>query len=190
MITIYEQGEGAGYGIGLDEFYKRVDTIYSEHLKQKRAHAFAFLLYDFENESIRKVLKNHGGVKELDHLAGKDISIFYLHSRRAESLKSFNEIIVKSLGFENEVLFPAVIFFRFENNEVADIKIMELIERDFLSAFKELYTAIENYIANDKPIKSSKNINVLIATVKKVTLEQFFKVIFEHWYKKIFNLEH
>lgn len=190
MITIYEQTKGTGYGLGLDEFYKRVDTICKEHLKQKRAHAFAFLLYDFQNKAVREVLKDGGGFKELDHLAGKDISIFYLHSNRPESLKRFNDTIVKSFDFQQEVLFPAMIFFRFANNEVEDIKIVELIERDFLSAFKELYSVIENYIANNKPIESSKNINVLIASVKKVAIEQFFKVIFEHWYKKIFNIEH
>jgi hypothetical protein len=43
MIPIYEQGSGNGIGHGLDSFLNLFDCICSEHRKEGRAKAFAFI---------------------------------------------------------------------------------------------------------------------------------------------------
>lgn len=190
MYTIYEQQNGSGQGLGLYDFIKIFDNICEEHRRQGRAKAFAFLFYDFNNQSIRRVLKNAGGFKELNNLAGSELSIFYFHSNDPNSLSEFNDIVIKAFEFEREILFPAMIFFRVNDREVDDIKIVELIERDYLSSFRELYKTIEDYIKFDiaeTQVAGETKINRVTKSVLKIAQEQFVRVLFELWYKKVFE---
>ncbi len=181
MVPIFEQGYGQGIGHSLGSFLKRFIETCEEHLKNNRASAFAFILYNFHDEHIRDILKNQGGFTQLDRLSGNDISIFYLHSDDKELLKNFNAIFLHAFEIENEFSLPFVLFFNIENREVTNVEIIELEQNYPMFAFKELYDCIENYKRRSKDnsvVIISPKANRLTRftnTIKRVSIEQFIE---------------
>ena len=139
MIPIFEQGKTQGIGHSYDSFIKRFQHICKEHLVSKRAHAFAFIFYDFENNSIRDILKSQGGFAELDRLSGKKLSVFYLNSDNPELIESFNYVFKYAFEVDENISMPFVMFLKFDGEveEVEDFKISVLEQNNYLFAFKE-----------------------------------------------------
>jgi len=50
MFPIYEQGDGHGIGMGLQDFPWRFEEILASHAVDRRATAFAFIFYDFKDD--------------------------------------------------------------------------------------------------------------------------------------------
>lgn len=190
MVPIFEQGQGQGIGYMFDSFVKRFIDICEEHLETGRAKAFAFLVYDFENQHIKDILKNQGGFAQLDRLSGKDLSVFYLHSDNKRLVKAFNEIFLGAFEIKNEYQLPFVLFFTVADREVSNIEIVELEQTDLMFSFKELYDITNNYIAKvkDNSIKKIKpkanKISVYLQTVRKITIEKFIKLIIDKGVEK------
>src|SRR6266700_5291869 len=107
MIPIYEQGQGRGIAHGLDSFLDRFDAICQEHVTSKRAKAFAFIFYDFVDQDLRRILKNQGAFAQLDRLAGDDLSVFYLHMGRRDTVSKFNTAFLSKLGVIDKATPPA-----------------------------------------------------------------------------------
>jgi hypothetical protein len=150
MIPIYEQGGGRGHGHSLDTFIDRFDQICKEHAETRRTKAFAFIFYDFQNQAMRRILKDEGVFAQLDRLSGKELSIFYLHSGTAHAVKQFNEAFTKQLELTEEVSPPCVVFFRLRKDKLTDVSVAELDSRDLIHSFKELYDVIEQYLKKSK----------------------------------------
>jgi hypothetical protein len=147
VITIYEQGGGRGIGLNVNSFIDRFDQICEQHKKEGRAKSFAFIFYDFNDDAVRAVLKDHGVFTKLDRLTGNDLSIFYLHAYSRESVERFNTTFSDKLGIT--VTPPCVCFFKLEGKEVKDVSIAQLDNTDLIHAFPELYSIIETYIKGD-----------------------------------------
>ncbi len=124
MIPIYEQGKGQGIGYGFNDFLRRFVTICEEHQHDQRARAF--ILYDFENKAIRKVLKLQGGFARLDRLSGHDLSIFYLHGASRDIFRAFNEIFMSSFGLSQTHQLPLILFFNLRDGGVEDVEVYPL----------------------------------------------------------------
>ena len=92
MITIHEQGKGKGIGHSLDSFYIRFIQICEESKKNNIRKIFAFLLYDYNDTNVKKLLKDKGAFVRLDRLTGKNLDVFYLDHNDKNVFKSFNEI--------------------------------------------------------------------------------------------------
>ncbi|MBL4676061.1 MAG: hypothetical protein JKY70_07665 [Mucilaginibacter sp.] len=146
MIPIYEQGKGQGIGYGFNNFLRRFVTICEEHQHDQRARAFAFILYDFENTAIRKVLKLQGGFARLDRLSGHDISIFYLHSGSRDISRTFNEIFMGSFGLSQTHQLPLVLFFNMRDGDVEGVEVYPLEQDNIAFAFDEVFGIIEDYV--------------------------------------------
>jgi len=146
MIPIFEQGSGKGIGHGLDSFLQRFDEICSTHLARGRAKAFAFVLYDFTNDPIQKILRNKGVFTQLDRLAGKDLSVFYLHAGTRRAVEEFNAHFFSVLGVEGQATLPCVVFFRVNAGSVEDVQIAALDSADLINGFHELYGVIEAFL--------------------------------------------
>ena len=174
MIPIYEQGSGNGIGHALDSFLNRVDGICSEHRKERRAKAFAFIFYDFKDKAIRHILKNQGVFAKLDRLTGKELSMFYLHAGTRPAIETFNINFLAALGAENRASLPCVVFFRYENDLIRDVEIAQLESADLIHGFKELYEAISSYIQKQpKTSIQSKAIVWLKSSTKLIGIEVF-----------------
>ena len=193
MIPIFEQGKSEGIGHSYESFIKRFQEICKEHLATKRAHAFAFIFYDFEDKVTREIFKSQGGFAELDRLSGKKLSVFYLNSDNPELIKSFNYAFKYAFDVDESISMPFVMFLRFDGEieEVEDFKISILEQNNYLFAFKELYSTIEDYVKQiddpDKEIRTNSNKLIQVFNkYKNIALEEFIKLIFQESYKKIY----
>lgn len=128
MVPVYEQGNNQGIGHSFDSFIKRFQEICQQHVDLRRAHAFAFIFYDFKNTTIRKILKSQGGFAELDRLSGRNLSVFYLHSNNEELNKHFNDTFRHVFDIKESIELPFVLFLKFDGqiNNIEDLKIVEL----------------------------------------------------------------
>ncbi len=149
MIPIYEQSQGRGIGHGLDSFLDRFDAICQEHVTSKRAKAFAFIFYDFVDQDLRRILKNQGAFAQLDRLAGDDLSVFYLHTGRRDTVSKFNTAFLSKLGVIDKATPPCVVFFKFTKDKIEEVAIAQLDNADLVHGFHELYGAIDHYIKTD-----------------------------------------
>lgn len=174
MIPIFEQGSGRGIGHGLDSFLARFDEICSAHLAQGRAKAFAFILYDFTNDSIQKILRNQGVFAQLDRLAGRDLSVFYLHAGTRRAIEAFNAHFFSVLGVEDQATLPCVVFFRVDGESIEDVQIAALDSADLIHGFHELYGVIEEYLGQQRSSPStqpSRAIRWIKASAKFLSVE-------------------
>lgn len=146
MIPIYEQSNGKGIGHSCRSFKERFDSICQDDIRSERARAFAFILYDFADEEFRRVLRDQGVFTQLDRLAGRDLSVFYLHSARRGIVQRFNTESLARLGVEGNVRLPCVLFFRLKAETIAEVRLAQLESPDIIHAFHELYAVIEQYV--------------------------------------------
>lgn len=155
MVPIFEQGKGQGVGHSFDTFLTRFIEICEEHLQNNRAKAFAFILYDFHDQTTRDVLRNQGGFARLDRLSGHDLSVFYLHSNSKKLLPAFNDIFLGLFDIPPHRKLPFVLFFKLADKDAKDVEIVELEQSNIMFAFEELYGVIEAYV--DKLNKDNKD---------------------------------
>lgn len=175
MIPIYEQAQGRGIGLGFDSFLRRFEEICQEHLDLGRAHAFAFIFYDFQDQALRRIINDHGVFAQLDRLSGENLSVFYLHAGTRRSVEKFNKVFLSILSVEDEAQLPCVVFFRYKENEIRDVAIAQLDNASLLHGFHELYGAIERFTTAAPAIsaKRSRCLKWLAAGGGFVSLEAF-----------------
>jgi len=149
MTPIFEQGKGRGIGHDLASFSDRFTELCQEHVRNGRAKAFAFIFYDFNDEELRKILKDNGVFAQLDRLSGSNLTVFYLHSGSRKTVERFNAKFLSRLDVEEDVRLPAVVFFRVKEDHVEDVAVAQLESSDLVHGFHELYAVIERYIRQD-----------------------------------------
>lgn len=64
----------------------------NDHHEAKRALVFAFLVYDFEDNTVSQILENHHYWSALDKISGQFLSVFYINSRISYFTKRQREI--------------------------------------------------------------------------------------------------
>ena len=77
MYTIYQNTTNEGYDI--NSFTECMISICNEHKKANRVLAFAFILYDFENPHLWKVLNDQVYWLALNEISGKYLTVFSLN---------------------------------------------------------------------------------------------------------------
>src|SRR5580704_1457649 len=68
-------------------FESKMLEICNEHRKEDRALAFAFILYDFENPHLRKILEDRYYWEALNIISGKYLTVFSIHCKREEQIE-------------------------------------------------------------------------------------------------------
>ncbi|WP_224652782.1 hypothetical protein [Pectobacterium versatile] len=125
MYTIFVDGKGNGAratGLGYSQFVETFDAICQEHVRGKRAKAFAFIFYDINHGSVRSALKSARGFEILNAETGKDITLFYLHAAATElHANTFNLHFMQALGVADQISLPCIVFFRVTGDEIGDI---------------------------------------------------------------------
>jgi hypothetical protein len=140
------KGDGHGIGHSLESFLRRFDEICTEHIKAKRAKAFALILYDFGNQDLRRILKDQGSFAILDRLAGSILNVFYLHTGSSEGIKRFNELLLAKLDVQEKATLPCVVFFKVGGDGVCDIVVAQLDNANLIHGFRELFGVLEDYL--------------------------------------------
>ncbi len=194
MIPIYEQGNSIGIGHSFPSFLQRFSEICKNHIEVKRAHAFAFIFYDFTNKAIRNILKSQGGFAKLDRLSGNKLSVFYLHSDSKQLNREFNETFRYVFGITQSVSLPFVMFLKFDGeiNEIEDLRVTTLEQDNPLFAFTELYETIEEYInqVEDDSVKIKQKYNKIVRLrdkYSKMVIDEFVKLVLKDVYGRISN---
>lgn len=85
-----------------------------DHLSEKRAHAFVFIVYDHSNANIKKVLSDEHYWEALDSISGKRLTVFYVDSQNTYYEKRHQEIYQEDLkrktAAEKEGLKKGILF--------------------------------------------------------------------------------
>lgn len=167
-VNINTEDRGSSY----EQFEKEFLNICNQHRNDKNALVFAFLLYDFENYQIAKILDDPHYWISLNAISGNYLTVFSLHYK-AEDIKQkimemmqnrmnrsaekgfgmiptdvnpsleTNRLIKKYFGDEIIVKYPSVLFFQVQNSNVSDYRLIQLDQREIEAAFLELKKYIE-----------------------------------------------
>ena len=68
-------------------------------LRSKRAKAFAFIFFNFDDKDLRKILMDQGAFAQLDRLSRNTLSVFYLHSANKDRIAYFNSHFLSKLAW-------------------------------------------------------------------------------------------
>jgi len=187
-----------------DDFNKGVIELCEKHRNESRALAFAFLLYDFKNPQIIKVLEDIDYWNALNTISGKYPSIYYIHTKEqifGEDLKASDGIekralypisggadlativpmLKKYLALDTDVKLPSILFFQVEGKLISDYYIIELSEKTIEKSFIELKDYITEAVKSLKRIDPTcyENYQPIFECLKKeIKSEKFRKVSF------------
>jgi hypothetical protein len=154
----------------------------SEHKAEKRAFAFALIVYDFNDPYISKILEDEKYFNALDHTSGKFLTVFYVHSEyirhqsdkakesrtmRIEfSVEKVNGPVNVSPKFLGEKLInndslpsPSVIFFNTSDYLITDYTIARLRENEIEKGFNELLKIVQTAVNSLNKVKDEKRDN-------------------------------
>jgi hypothetical protein len=184
MYTIYHNSNDEGHSF--QSFKDEMIQICNQHRIEKRALAFAFILYDFENPQLWKVLSDNEYWLSLNEISGEYITVFSLNYKvRKKNIqrkqqnngfggfeylinipmnlnpsKGTNELISKYFGDEIQVKYPAVLFFQVDNESIIDSLLIELKEERIEPAFLELKDYLKSSVEALKQIAPENRGNI------------------------------
>ena len=176
MFTIYQNSNDEGHN--LDSFRDKMILICNQHRKENRALAFAFILYDFENPHLWKILNDREYWLALNKISGEYLTVFSLNYKEKSRSRSrythmllnvpvnfnpsigTNKLIEKYFGKTIEVRYPAILFFQVDQEKVIDSLLIELKEDSIEPAFNELKGFIKSAVAALKLISIENRDNI------------------------------
>jgi hypothetical protein len=160
MYPIYMYENARSEGVDFETFSNKMVEICNKHKQTDKALAFGFILCDFDNPQIWKILNDKEYWLALNEITGVFLSIFSLNYRPPDStpknIKSklvFNALISMPTNLnprfatnalidkyfkETEINYPAILFFQVDNNSVVDSLLVDLKEQEIEKAFLEL----------------------------------------------------
>ena len=206
MVPLKIFQDGHVHELSTKDFSQGIIELCEKHRNESRALAFAFLLYDFRNSQIIKVLEDRDYWNALNTISGKYLSIYYIHSKErnfAEDLEASNgverrgmhpingvvaidnivPILKRYLALETNVKLPSILFFQVEGQLIADYFLIELFEETIEKSFIELKDYILEAVASLKRIDPTcyENHQPIFECLKRsVDSERFRKVSFRN----------
>lgn len=190
------------------DFNTGIIELCEKHRGESRALAFAFLIYDFRNPQIIKVLEDEDYWNALDVISGNFLSIYYIHSRERHfaedliatdhaerrGLHQINEkigiavdelapMLKKYLVLDNNVKLPSILFFQVEGRLISDYFLIELSEETIENSFIELKDYIMAAVERLKMIdpKYYGNFKPIFESLKQgVDSKRFRRVTFKN----------
>ena len=154
----------------------------SEHKAEKKAFAFALIVYDFNDPHINMILENENYFNALDYTSGRYLTVFYVHS---EYIKYQSDRAKKSTGMRIELSIekvnapdnispkfigeklinndslpsPSIIFFNTSEHIITDYTIAKLRENEIEKGFNELLCVIKRAVESLNEIKEENREN-------------------------------
>jgi hypothetical protein len=206
MVPLKIFKNGHVHEIRTEDFSNGIIELCEKHREQSRALAFAFLIYDFRNPQIIKVLEDMDYWRALDAISGKFLSIYYIHSSErhfAEDLAAANDVerrgmhpinaritidqlapmLKRYLALDNNVKLPSILFFQVEGKLISDYFLIELFEESIEKSFIELKDYIVAAVKSLKMIDPEYYVNFqpIFESLKQgVDSTRFRKVIFRN----------
>ena len=167
---------------GIESLEKYIFEKCAEHKAEKRAFAFALIVYDFNNPYITKILEDDKYFNALDYTSGKYLTVFYIHSEyiryQSERAKTTNKIRLEfgvqkvdgpvdvSPKFLGEKIIntdslpsPSIIFFNTSDYVITDYTIAKLRENEIEKGFNELLKVIQTAVDSLERVKEENRAN-------------------------------
>ncbi|MGH7927248.1 MAG: hypothetical protein ACREQV_05595 [Candidatus Binatia bacterium] len=160
MISIYREGPDGRRGYNFRRFETEFLQICEEHKRDGRALFFAFLLFDFRNADLVKVLRDEDYWRALDVTSGNRLTVYSFHVLEpkvpAPTVEVRNmyavdpgpshrtELVFRSyFGTLDVPAVPAVLFFQVNEESVSDYFIVTLSARGVEGTYQELEDVLD-----------------------------------------------
>lgn len=192
--------------LNADDFSHGITELCEKHRIQNRALAFAFLIYDFRNPQIIKVLEDVDYWNALNVISGKWLSIYYIHScekKFGEDLAAASEIetrgmhpirtsapfsptlpmLKRYLSLDDDVSLPSILFFQVEGGLISDYFLVGLSEESIEKGFIELNNYIKSAVERLEMIspENYENTQPIFDSLKQgVESTKFRKALFRN----------
>jgi len=188
-----------------DAFTKGIVDLCERHRKENRALAFAFLMYDFQNPQIFKILEDINYWNALNTISGEYLSVYYIHSPEntfGQDLSLHNAVehrwlypidhrmqlnrvtamLRNYLAFDEHVRLPVILFFQVEGNLICDYFLIELFEDKMEESFLELKEYLSSAVNRLKMIAPENygNVQAIFESMKHgVKHTKFRRILFK-----------
>jgi hypothetical protein len=206
MVPLKLLRDGSIHDLSTDAFHQSIIDACNKHKEDSRALAFAFILYDFKNPEISKILNDRDYWAALNIISGEYLSIFYIHSRKNifgldqakdaycekrflypidgdDNLSGSLSMIKRSLDLDEEVKNPSILFFQVDGTLVCDYFIVELSEEKIEESFLELKDYISSAVTRLKMItpENYRNAQPIFFSLKQgVQSTKFRRILFKN----------
>ena len=204
MVPLKLLKDGRIHELSTDAFGQSIIDICEKHRKENRALAFAFILYNFENPQISKILNDRNYWNALNTISGQYLSIYYIHSREntfGEDLAAISDreqrglypidgknklgavlpMLKRYLKLNEDVKNPSILFFQVEGNFISDYFLIKLLEEKIEESFLELKDYVSSAVDRLKMIDPENygNVQPIFESLKQgVRSTKLRKVVF------------
>ncbi|WP_145860817.1 hypothetical protein [Pedobacter suwonensis] len=169
MYPVFNNSSQIGHSA--DSLQESLIEICNSHRNADRALAFAFILYDFTNPQVSKVLHDSDYWMALNEISGKYLTVFSIHKSsksEGESNKlakpeiamaymtgfssverpelTTDQIITRYFDADFKVEYPAILFFQVDEMEVVDGVMIGLNEEKLEDAYLEIQSYIRSAV--------------------------------------------
>lgn len=215
MIPIISHGKLGDRGYLFDNFESDFLNICERHREDKRALAFAFILYDFSHPHITKALEDQDYWNALDKISGEYLSVFSFHTREkrkrvsrnkstkrsdvmswmnpvdVEELTNGKSLLEKYFDLEQPIRLPAILFFQVSNSEITDTHLVQLTKEKIEDSFLEIKEIISTAAESVSEIKDGNNRNdrVIFSLIENSLKDRGFILLVKSAIKKISPLK-
>jgi hypothetical protein len=166
-------------GIREGELFDYIMTTCQSHYENSRALAFCFIIYDFKNPQILKILEDFKLWKALDTISGKFLTLFYTQIREenlTDDLIRFNGMVTKDMHgvqsstlaklqhfieYKEEIQSPVLLFFQSNGQTILDAFIVKLKEKKVEDAYLEIEDYISSAVDALKKIDKNNEQNIM-----------------------------
>ena len=156
MIPIFEETAEGRLGYSFEEFKRAFLDICEQHRSEGRALAFAFILYDFTQPEVGKMLRDRDYWRALHEISGHYLTVFSFHVQEPREAYDREwrlmvgvgpvndpgmktQLILKSyFELEERLELPAVLFFQTDEAGIAGYYLVRLSVRGVEEAFNEI----------------------------------------------------
>ncbi|MBW2558753.1 MAG: hypothetical protein JRD69_08000 [Deltaproteobacteria bacterium] len=206
MVPLKIFKDGRIRELSTEAFGQSIIDVCEKHRKDKRALAFAFVLYDFENPQILKILNDEIYWNALNSISGQYLSIYYIHSREdtfgkdlagvsdheqrglypiegKNNLGAVLPMLKRYLALDEKVKNPSILFFQVEGTLISDYFLIELFEEKIEESFLELKAYVSSAVDRLKMIDPENygNIQPIFESLKQgVQSTKFRKALFRN----------
>ena len=157
MIPIISHGSTGDHGYTFKNFESHFLHICESHREDKRALAFAFILYDLRSPQVAKALKDPDYWQALDHISGNYLSVFSFHTKgptqntdtetrvfyqmsrvMLDEYEDGRGLLEKHFELNERVKLPAILFFQVSNAEIVGSRLVQLTKETTEESFLEI----------------------------------------------------
>jgi hypothetical protein len=179
MVPIKTYKNGQVIDIRTGELYDSIVEICNEHRLTNRALAFAFILYNYKNPQIYKILDDEDYWRALNGTSGRYLTVFYIsqpdsyfgqdlaesdgkEQRGLHGLMTYEQLVPLLKPYfqlDEKIDLPAVLFFQEHNGLLTDYFLLGLDENKLEESFWELQQYIQTAVDNLEMIKKENHQN-------------------------------